>query len=266
MSEICFFHSILNAKKSEITSKVKEYFRSTYYNISITPTVSLYAFKREDFKFYWHLRPIELNVEQLDLSSEVLIESQKDKSSTEIRIVFTNHILLEHYFEQLVYQLLDCFSIINGDRMLAPLSQEVKFSSLIEYNKYRFLRDRSAEMVYQLALKQIISSEKLTITGIERTNLVSGFPVGEHERRHSGSKSMFSVKSQLQLVKGWDDLGQIDNRMTLKEYLIEIIGPLSEKDLDKPYITPAVFYSLRRRLIDKGLFVPTSKKQTKKRK
>jgi len=265
MSEVYFFHSILSARKNELNSKIKRFFHSSYYCIFITPAVSLYAYKREIFKFYWRLRPIEINYEQLDLTSEVLIGSQKEKSITEVRIVFSDHILLEHYFEQLVYQLLDCFSIIEGKKLLPELDQEPKFASLTEYNKYRFLRDRRVESEYQLAMKQIISSEKLALHSTENNKHLVGLPVREYEKRHRGSKPMFSLQKQLEMVRGWDDLGQIDNRMDIKEYLIKTVGPLSERDLQEPYISPATFYSIRRRLIENELFTPTPKKRDGKR-
>lgn len=265
MSEVYFFHSILSARKNELNSKIKRFFHSSNYCIFITPAVSLYAYEREVFKFYWRLRPIEINYEQLDLTSEVLIDSQKVKSSTEIRIVFSDHILLEHYFEQLVYQLLDCFSIIEGKKLLPELDQEPKFASLTEYNKYRFLRDRRVESEYQLAMKQIISSEKLAIHSTESNKHLVGLSVREYEKRHRGSKPMFSLQKQLEMVRGWDDLGQIDNQMDIKEYLIKTVGPLSERDLQEPYISPATFYSIRRRLIENELFTPTPKKRDGKR-
>lgn len=168
MSEINFFHCLLDKDADEIYKIVDEYFSSTNYQAMMDEGFSIIAFKRKGLKFSWRLDPIQLNLEDMGLESEVVIKS-RDKNGekiTEIKISFTDEILLELYFEELVYKLLESTSIIEGRRSLPILKGKPRFSNLYEYNLYRIKRENQRYADYKQAMADLSTGGDSPITSM----------------------------------------------------------------------------------------------------
>lgn len=147
MKIIYFFHCVLDQNIERITNTINVYFSRTNYSFFVNDHFSFYAYKRQGLRFFWRVNPIELNFEDMGLQSEVVLKGQMvgKKEITEIRISFTDDPILEHYFEGLVYYLLEHFEIIDGSRHIPCLKGKLKFTSLYEYNLYKMKRDRDSQ-------------------------------------------------------------------------------------------------------------------------